>query len=745
MKDELRALLMEFKDCFAWSYHEMPGLDRTLVEHELRIKPGCKPFRQPPRRFSTEVQLDIKDELVRLLKAGFIRTARYVEWLANIVHVLKKNGALRICIDFRNLNLATPKDEYTMPISDLLIDAAANHAILSFMDGHAGYNQIFIVEADMHKTAFRCPGALGTYEWVVMPFGLKNAGATYQQAINTIFHDLIGTIVEVYIDDVVIKSKQRRTYVDDLRQAFLCMRQHNLKMNPAKCAFGVSAGNFLGFLVHHRGIEVDENKARASISAPPPTTKKQLQSLHGKINFFRRFIANSAGKMKAFSTLLKLKDSDTFVWTDEHQAAFTQIKVSLTTPPVLVPPRRGKPFKLYISAVEESIGCLLAQDNDAGREQAIFYLSRNLNQPEINYSAVEKLCLAVFFAASKLRHYMLPSVTQVIAQTDVIRYMLTRPIVKGRIGKWTMALSEFSLQYVPQKAVKGQALADFLAHHPSPYGFGDTAVEIGMIETRDNYWTMYFDGSSTSSSADDGVVIQSPNHDRWYFSLKLDFDCSNNQAEYEALIIGLGLLHDLQATRALVLGDSELVINQLNGSFRCMSCTLAPYHMVASYLSESFDGITFEHISRIHNTDADELAQIASGAQLLGGKLGREIPVLRQLYLTLVNQQIIRRDDVIRTRVMSLPSLLDQQDTIEVCTVEATPDDWRKPIMQYLDNPNGKHSRRTRVHATNYVTYQNELYRKEEDELLLLCLGPQEGARAITEVHEGVCEAHQSG
>ncbi|XP_070667874.1 uncharacterized protein [Malus domestica] len=535
IKDELRALLTEFKDCFAWSYHEMPGLDRTLVEHELRIKPGCKPFRQPAHRFSTEVQLGIKDELIRLLKVGFIRTARYVEWLANIVPVLKNNGALRICIDFRNLNLATPKDERRL-----------------------------------HKS----------------------------------------------------KSPS----------------QHHLS------------------LFH-----------------------------------------------------------------------------------------RGKPLKLYISAAEESIGYLIAQDNEAGRKQAIFYLIRNLNPPEINYSTVEKLCLAVFFAASKLRHYMLPSVTQVIAQTDVIRYMLTRPIVKGRIGKWTMALSEFSLQYVPHKAVKGQALADFLAHHPSPYGFGDTDVEIGMVETRDNYWTMYFDGSSTSSSAGVGVIIQSPNHDRWYFSLKLDFDCTNNQAEYEGLIIGLGLLHDLRATRALVLGDSELVINQLNGSFRCMSCTLAPYHMVASYLAESFDGITFEHISWIHNTNADKLAQIASGAQLLGGKLGREIPVLQQLYPALVNQQILRRDDALRTRVMSLPSLLDRQDTIEVCTVEATPDDWRKPIMQYLDNPNGKHSRKTRVHATNYVTYQNELYRKGEDGLLLLCLGPQEGARAVTEVHEGVCGAHQSG
>ncbi|KAM2346944.1 hypothetical protein ACFXTH_010620 [Malus domestica] len=236
-----------------------------------------------------------------------------------------------------------------------------------------------------------------------------------------------------------------------------------------------------------------------------------------------------------------------------------------------------------------------------------------------------------------------------------------------------MALSKFSLQYVPQKGVKGQALADFLAQHPSPYGFGDTDVEISMVEIRNNYWTMYFDGSSTSSSADVSIFIQSPNHDRWYFSLKLDFKCTNNQAEYEALIIGI--LHDLRATRALILGNSELVINQLNGSFRCMSCTLAPYDMAAIYLAESFDSSTFEHISRIHNTDVDELAQIASGAQLLGGKLGREIPVLRQLYPALVNQQVLQRDNVIRTRVMSLPSLLDQQDLIEVCDVEATPDD----------------------------------------------------------------------
>ncbi|XP_068312432.1 uncharacterized protein [Pyrus communis] len=421
--------------------------------------------------------------------------------------------------------------------------------------------------------------------------------------------------------------------------------------------------------------------------------------------------------MKAFSTLLKLKDSDKFEWREEHQMAFTKIKVFLSMPPVLVPPCRGKPLKLYISAAAKSIGCLLAQDNDVGREQAIFYLSRNMNSPELNYSPVEKLCLALFFIASKLRHYMLPSVTQVIAQTDVIRYMLTRLIVKSRIGKWTMALSEFSLQYVPQKAVKGQAFVDFLAQYTFLYGFGGRDVDIGLITTPDNHWTMHFDGSSTSTSAGVGIVIQSPDHYRWYFSLKLDFGCTNNQAKYEALIIGLHVLHDLRATRVLILGDSELVINQLNGVFRCMSCTLAPYHIVVTYLAESFEWITFEHISRIRSTDADELSQIASKAQLTGGKLSRVTPTVLRLYPALVNQQILQRNHVIRTRVMSLPSLLEWGDPVEVCIVETLPGDWRKTILRYLDNPNRKHDRRTRVHATNYVSYQNELYRNDGDRL----------------------------
>ena len=142
-----------------------------------------------------------------MLDAGFIRPCRYATWISSVVPVQKKNGRWRLCVDFIDLNRATPKDEYPMLVEETLINAAAGHKMLSFMDGNAGYNQIFMALEDISKTAFRVPGAVGLFEYLVMTFGLKNASATYQRAMNYIFHDLIGKLVEIYIDDVVVKSK----------------------------------------------------------------------------------------------------------------------------------------------------------------------------------------------------------------------------------------------------------------------------------------------------------------------------------------------------------------------------------------------------------------------------------------------------------------------------------------------------------------------------------------------------------
>jgi hypothetical protein len=154
----------------------------------------------------TEVLEEVKKEIQKMLEAGFIRPCRYAECISSIVPVQKKDGRWQVYMDFRDLNRATPKDEYLIPVAKTLINAAASNKILSFMDGNTGYNKIFMVLEDIHKTAFRVPGVMGLFEYMVMTFGLKNAGATYQRTMNYIYHDLIGKLVEIYIDDVVVKS-----------------------------------------------------------------------------------------------------------------------------------------------------------------------------------------------------------------------------------------------------------------------------------------------------------------------------------------------------------------------------------------------------------------------------------------------------------------------------------------------------------------------------------------------------------
>jgi hypothetical protein len=154
----------------------------------------------------TEVLEEVKKEIEKMLEAGFLSPCTYAEWISRIVPIQKKDGRWRVYMDFRDLNRATPKDEYPMPVAETLINTAAGNKIMSFMDGNTGYNQIFMAPEDIHKTAFRVLGAVGLFEYMVMTFELKNVGATYQHAMNYIYHDLIGKLVEIYIDDVVVKS-----------------------------------------------------------------------------------------------------------------------------------------------------------------------------------------------------------------------------------------------------------------------------------------------------------------------------------------------------------------------------------------------------------------------------------------------------------------------------------------------------------------------------------------------------------
>jgi hypothetical protein len=254
-----------------------------------------------------------------LLQDGFIQPCRYVDWVSNIVPVEKKNtGKIRICVDFRNLNRATPKDEYPMPVADLLVDSASGNKVISFLGGNAGYNQIFMVKEDVSKAAFRCPGFVGLFEWVVMTFGLNNAGATYQTAMNLIFHDLLRVLMEVYIDDMVVKSVGFKEHMTDLKLLLERMKKYGLRMSPMKSAFRVTSGRFLGFVVHEHGIQIDPEKIESIRKIGEPVCKKDVQKLLGEINYLRHFISNLAGRVESLLPLVQLKH-EKFTWGQKSE------------------------------------------------------------------------------------------------------------------------------------------------------------------------------------------------------------------------------------------------------------------------------------------------------------------------------------------------------------------------------------------------------------------------------------------
>ncbi|KAG9442525.1 hypothetical protein H6P81_018379 [Aristolochia fimbriata] len=352
---EYMSLLREYRDIFAWNYTEMPGLDPRVAVHKLAVHPSVRPVKQSQRRFRPELVPKIEKEVDKLIAANFIREVKYPSWIANIVPVKKKTGQIWVCIDFRNLNTACPKDDFPFPITELMVDATTGHEALSFMDGSSGYNQILMDPKDEELIAFRTPKGIFCYK--VMPFGLKNAGVTYLRAMQNIFDDFLHKRVECYVDDLVVKTKQR-------------------------------------------GIEIDQSKIDAIQKMPEPKNSSELKSFQGHLAYIRRFILNLAGRCQPFNRLLK-KDTP-FEWDESCRNAFNNIKAYLTKPPVLVAPIVDRPLMLYIAVQEKSVGALLAQCDEDNKERSLYYLSRTLVGAELNYTPIEKTCLALIFAIQKL-------------------------------------------------------------------------------------------------------------------------------------------------------------------------------------------------------------------------------------------------------------------------------------------------------------------------------------------------------
>ena len=283
-------------------------------------------------------------------------------------------------MDFTDLNMACPKDPFPMPRIDQLVDATVGHPWMSFLDAFQGYHQIMLAVNDQEKTAFVTP--TGNYHYKVMPFGLKNEGSTYQMMMTKMFEPQLGKNIKVYIDDMVVKSKMVSEHVGDLRNIFEILREHKLRLNASKCSFSVGSGKFLGYMVTHRGIEVNPDQVKAINNLQPPWNPKEVQKLTGMTVALNRFISRSTDRYRPFFLLMNKWKG--FEWTDECALAFQQLKEYLSRPPIMSSPGTDEVLFSYIAVASHAVSLVLIRV-DNGVQQSAYYVSKSLHEAKILY------------------------------------------------------------------------------------------------------------------------------------------------------------------------------------------------------------------------------------------------------------------------------------------------------------------------------------------------------------------------
>jgi hypothetical protein len=458
-KNKYTELLKKYKDVFAWSYEDLKTYDTSVIEHKIPLKPGVKPFKQKLRQFNPILLPVIEKEVKKLLDAKIIVPLRYSDWVANLVPVRKKNGEIRLCVDFRNLNKASLKDNYPLPKMDHVLEKVVGATRMSMIDGFSGYNQIVVCESDKEKTAFTTPW--GTFMYDKMPFGLMNAGATFQRAMDIAFVGERDKFVVIYLDDLTVFSKSDEDHITHLKQTFEKCRKYGLSLNPKKSHFAMQEGKLLGHIVSRDGIRIDPKRVEAIETLAIPRNVKEIQSFLGKIIFLRRFVPNFAEIVKLITDMLK-KNSEV-KWTTEARASFDHIKKVISEAPVLTSPDYLKEFFIFSFASEHTLAAVLLQKNEEGYEQPIAFFSKSLRDAELKYNIMEKQAYAMVKALKAFRTYVLHSKIIAYVPTSAVKDILIQADSDGKRGRWLAKIQEFDLEVKPTKLVKGQGLARLLA------------------------------------------------------------------------------------------------------------------------------------------------------------------------------------------------------------------------------------------------------------------------------------------
>ncbi|RVW66686.1 Transposon Ty3-I Gag-Pol polyprotein [Vitis vinifera] len=431
-----------FEDVFP---DELPGLPpHREFDFSIEVYPGTDPISVSPYRMTPLELKELKTQLDELLGKGFIRPSTS-PWGAPVLFVKKKDGTLRLCIDYRKLNRVIVKNKYPLPRIDDLFDQLKGAKYFSKIDLRTGYHQLRVKEEDVSKTAFRT--RYRHYEFLVMPFELTNAPAAFMDLMNRVFRAYLDQFVIVFVDDILIYSRSLEEHKQHLVTTLKTLRRHQLYGKLDKSEFWLTEVNFLGHVVSEAGIAVDHSKVEAVQEWQRPTNVFEVRSFLGLAGYYRRFVEDFS-RIAAPMTRLTRKGVK-FDWNEECENAFQELKRKLTTAPVLTTPISGELFTIYCDASTMGLGCVLMQ-----QDKVVAYASRQLKQHERNYPTHDLELAAVVFALKTWRHYLYGEKFEVYSDHKSLKYIFTQKDLNSRQRRWMETLEDydFALHYHPRKA-----------------------------------------------------------------------------------------------------------------------------------------------------------------------------------------------------------------------------------------------------------------------------------------------------
>jgi hypothetical protein len=455
---DAKKILDEYKDVFPDDLpNELPP--KRSVDHRIIIEPNQHPPSKAPYRMSRMELEELKKQIDELIDKGFIRPSQS-PYGAPVLFVKKKDGSMRLCVDYRALNKITVKNKYPLPRVEDLIDQLQGATVFSKIDLRSGYHQIRIDEDDIDKTAFRT--RYGHYEFLVLPFGLTNAPATFMELMQQIFHQYLDTFVIVFLDDILVYSKNKEDHDKHLRIVLDVLREHKLYAKLSKCDLYKPSVTFLGHIVSSDGVHMEPEKVKAIQDWPTPKSVKEVRSFLGLAGFYRKFIKNFSMICSPITELLK-KDNK-FEWTDEHESAMKKLKVAVTTAPVLINPDPSLPFTVVTDASGYAIGAALCQNKGTGL-QPVSFMSKKMLPAEMNYPVHEQELLAIICALREWKHYLHGQPFKVMTDHRSLQYLQTQPHLSARQTRWSefLQLFDYTIEY---QEGKSNVVADALSRRP---------------------------------------------------------------------------------------------------------------------------------------------------------------------------------------------------------------------------------------------------------------------------------------